>query len=164
MSEIKINFHESAEYYILKLGYMLGFLTYTADYSKKYREKNLGDIALLKKFPQFGSKKDITLAKNIDVTWFNEKKNLTHCFEVEHTKDIVHSLDKLIQLQHLDVEFFIVVPEYIQSEYESLLNRESYTKISDRLCFISYNELTTTYTRELSWAQLRSRVLLNSII
>ena len=138
---------------------MLGYLTYTVDQSKSYREKRLGDVAILQEIPPFASDRDLSSARMIDVIWFNEDENPTHCFEVEHTTDIVHGLDRLIQLQHLYVKFFIVAPEERHSKYESLLYRVQYRRIRDRFSFISYEELAALYESALPFHNLKAKIL-----
>jgi len=91
--------------------------------------------------------------------WFNEDENPTHCFEVEHTTDIIHGLDGLIQLQHLYVKFFIVAPEDKHQKYESLLNRIQYRRIRDRFSFISYEELAALYESALLFYNLKAKLL-----
>jgi len=158
-TKVKIDSHEAAEFYLLEVGKMLGYLTYTVDQSKIYREKRLGDAAILQEIPPFASERDLSSTRMIDVIWFNEDENPTHCFEVEHTTDIVHGLDRLIQLQHLYVKFFIVAPEEKRSKYESLLNRVQYRRIRDRFSFISYKELATLYESALPFHNLKVKIL-----
>lgn len=157
--KVKIDSHEAAEYYLLEIGKMLGYLTYTVDQSKSYLEKPLGDTAILQEIPPFASDRDLEWARRIDVMWFNEDENPTHCFEVEHTTEIVYGLDRLIQLQHLYVSFFIVANEEKRSKYESLLNRIQYRRIRDRFKFISYDELAKFYEYALPFYNMKIMLL-----
>jgi len=157
-TKVKIDSHEAAEFYLLEIGKMLGYLTYTVDQSKSYREKRLGDVAILQEIPPFASERDMSSARMIDVIWFNEDENPTHSFEVEHTTDIIHGLDRLIQLQHLYVKFFIVAPEEKHSKYESLLYRVQYRRIRDRFSFISYEELAALYESALPFHNLKVKI------
>lgn len=158
-SKVNIDSHEAAEFYLLEVGKMLGHLTYTVDQSKSYGKKRLGEVAILQEIPPFASDRDLTWARRIDIMWFNEDENPTHCFEVEHTTDIVHGLDRLIQLQHLYVKFFIVAPEDKRQKYESLLNRIQYRRIRDRFSFISYEELAALYESALPFHNLKAKIL-----
>lgn len=158
-TKVKINSHEAAEYYLLEVGRLLGYLTYTVDRAKSYRGKKLGDTAILHEIPPFASDRDMTSTRMIDVIWFNEDENPTHCFEVEHTTDIVHGLDRLIQLQHLYVKFFIVAREEKRPKYESLLHRIQYRKIRDRFGFISYEELASFYEKALPFHNMKIKIL-----
>jgi len=129
--KIKISDHEGAEYYLLELGRKLGFITYTADQSKIFENRRLGDIAILKEIPPFAGERDIGSAREIDVIWFGEDENPKYCFEVEHTMDIVRSLNRLAQLQHLYVKFFIVAPEERRSKFEVEMEKYPYRRMRD---------------------------------
>jgi len=158
--KIKIDSHEGGEYYLLELGKMLGYLPYTVDQSKTFEGKRLGDAALLSQIPPFASERDMIPAKEIDVIWFNEDENPEYCFEVEHTTDIVHGLDRLIQLQHLYVKKFVIVaPEERRSKFESLLQRVHYRRIRDRLRFISYDELASLHEKAVPFHELKVQLL-----
>ena len=158
-TKVRISSHEAAEYCLLEVGKVLGYLTYTVDRSRSYRGKKLGDTAILQEIPPFASDRDMDSVRMIDVIWLNEDENPTHCFEVEHTTDIVHGLDRLIQLQHLYVKFFIVAPEHKRPKYESLLHRVQYRKIRDRFSFISYEELASFYEKALPFHNMQIKLL-----
>ncbi|MCP8307257.1 MAG: hypothetical protein H3Z54_00970 [archaeon] len=158
-SKIQIDSHEAAEYYLLELGKTLGYLSYTVDQQKTYQGKRLGEVALVQQIPPFAGERDMSSAREIDVIWFNEDENPECCFEVEHTTDIVHGLDRLIQLQHLYVKFIIVAPEDKRSKFEALLQRVQYRRIRDRFRFISYEELATLYEHALPFHDLKVRLL-----
>ncbi|MGQ9513675.1 MAG: hypothetical protein ACUVTL_01255 [Thermoproteota archaeon] len=157
--KILIGSHEEAEYYLLELGRMLDYLPYTVDQSKTFQGKRLGDVALVQQIPPFAGERDMTSAKEIDVIWFNQDENPEYCFEVEHTTDIVHGLDRLIQLQHLYVKFVIVAPEDKRSKYEALLQRVQYRRIRDRFRFISYDELASLFESAAPFHQLKTKLL-----
>jgi hypothetical protein len=158
-SKISIDSHEGAEFYLLELGKVLGYLPYTVDQSKIFQGKRLGDVALLQQIPPFAGERDMSTVREIDVIWFNEEQNPEYCFEVEHTTDIVHGLDRLIQLQHLYVKFVIIAPEEKRSKYEGLLQRVQYRKIHDRFRFISYEELASLYGSAAPFHQLKMKLL-----
>jgi len=154
-----ISTHEGAEYYLLELGKMLGYSPYTVDQGAEFAGKRLGEAALLKQIPSFASERDMKTVKEIDVLWFNEDENPECAFEVEHTTDIVHGLDRLIQLQHQYVKFVIVAPEEKRSRFESLLQRVQYRKVRDRFRFISYDELADFYAIASPFYKLKMKLL-----
>jgi|SRR5438094_2248019 len=98
-------------------------------------------------------------AREIDVIWFNEEENPKYCFEVEHTTDIVHGLDRMIQLQHLYAKIVIVAPEERRTKYESLLDRVQYRRNRDRIRFISYDELANLFESAVPFHQLKTKLL-----
>ncbi len=157
--KIAVDSHEAAEYYLLELGKMLGYSPYTVDQSKMYQSKSLGDVALLKEIPAFAGDREMATVKEIDVIWFNEDENPEYAFEVEHTTDIVHGLDRLIQLQHLYVKFVIVAPDDRRSKFESLLQRVQYRKLKDRFRFISYDDLARLFEAAVPFNELKTKLL-----
>ncbi len=157
--KIKIDSHEGAEYYLLELGKVLGYSPYTVDQSASFVGNKLGEVALLKQIPPFAAERDMKTVKEIDVIWFNEEENPKYCFEVEHTTDIVHGLDRLIQLQHLYVTFVIVASEEKRAKYESLLDRVQYRRIRNRFRFISYEELASLFESAVPFNQLKTKLL-----
>jgi len=154
-----IDTHEAAEYYLLELGRVLGYLSYTVDQNETFQGKRLGDVALLQQIPPFAGDRDMKTVKEIDVLWFNEDQNPEYSFEVEHTTDIVHGLDRQYQLQHLYVKFVVVAPEEKRAKYQSLLDRVPYRRIRDRFRFVSYDELINLYEEAVAFKQLRTKLL-----
>lgn len=156
---ISINSHEGAEYYLLEMGKILGYNPYTVDQSKIFENKTLGDVAILKNIPPFAGERDINTVKEIDVIWFGDDENPKMCFEIEHTTDIVHGLDRLIQLQHIYAKFFIVAPEERRAKFEDLItNRYPYRKFHSRFKFISYDELAQLYEVTLPFHKLKTKL------
>ncbi len=156
---IPIDSHQAAEYYLLELGRILDYLPYTVDQNEEYNGKRLGDVAVLKQIPPFAGERDMKTVREIDVLWFNEDQNPEYCFEVEHTTDIVHGLDRQLQLKHLYVNFVIVAPEERRAKYESLLDRVPYRGIRNRFRFISYEELASLFEKASAYHQLRVKLL-----
>lgn len=140
-----IETHEDAEYFVLKLGEMLGYSTYTCDKKEKYHDIELGDVALLKELPDFAGERDKGFARRIDVIWFDADENPKYCIEVEHTTNVVNSLTKLYQLKQFHVDFFIVASEDKRSKYESEMGKSPYRADKDRFHFISYNDLISLF-------------------
>jgi hypothetical protein len=125
-----------------------------------FENKRLGDIALLQNIPPFTGERDINTVKEIDVIWFDDDENPKFCFEVEHTTDIVHGLDRLVQLQHMYAKFFIVAPEDKRSKFVELTTtRYPYRRFHDRFGFISYEELASFYQTTLPFYELRNKLL-----
>ena len=157
--KIKIKNHEEAEYYLLKLGEALEYLTYTADYSKKFNEIKLGDIAMLKNIPDFTGERDKSSARLIDVTWFDDTENPKFCFEVEHSTSITKGLNRLIQLEQFYVTFIIVAPEDKRSKFMTEMSKYPYRRLKDRFKFISYDELIDLYESALKFINLKDKLL-----
>lgn len=154
-----ISSHEEAEFYLLKLGELLGYLTYTVDSSKTFNGTKLGDCAILKDIPDFAGQRDKNSAREIDVIWFDEGENPKFCLEVEHTTDITKGLNRLLQLEHFHVTFVIVSSEDKRSKFETEMNKFPYRKLKDRYKFISYDELLDLYQAVLTFRKLKDKLL-----
>ena len=159
-SEIKISTHEEAEYYLLKLGKVLDYYTYTADAAKKFNETELGEIAILKNIPDFTGERDKNSARLIDVIWFDDAENPRFCFEVEHSTTITKGLNRLIQLEQFYVTFVIVAPEDKRSKFVTEMAKYPYRRIRDRFKFISYEDLIQLYENALKFIKLRDSLLM----
>jgi hypothetical protein len=157
--KLVIDSHESAEYHILELGKMMGYLTYTVDQSKTFNKKSLGDVALLEQIPAFAGERDLVSARMIDVIWFGDDENPKLCFEVEHSTDIVHGLNRLAQLQHLYVNFFIIASEDRRNKFENEMKKYPFRGMKDRFGFISYDELVQLYSAALPFYALKGKLL-----
>ena len=158
-ARIVIDSHEAAEYYILELGRILHYLTYTVDQTKTFNGKKLGEAALLKEIPAFAGERDLNSAREIDVIWFGDDENPKYCFEVEHTTDIVHGLNRLTQLQHLRVKFIIVASEDRRTKFEIEMKKYPYRRMKDWFGFISYDELVALYETSVPFHELKTKLL-----
>jgi hypothetical protein len=159
-SKITIDTHESAEYYLLELGRMLGYYTYTVDRSKKFNDYVLGEVAVLKEIPSFTGERDLNSARQIDVIWFGDDEDPKMCFEVEHTTDITHGLNRLAQLKHLYLDFFIVSSEDRRNKFEIEMNKFPYRTKSmrERYHFISYDELTKFFEMTIPFYRMKTKL------
>ncbi|MEM2294116.1 MAG: hypothetical protein QXX41_12660 [Nitrososphaerota archaeon] len=160
VTKVVINSHEAAEYYLLELGKMLGYNTYTVDQTKTFENRTLGDVAVLKNIPPFAGERDMNTVREIDVIWFGDDENPKMCFEVEHTTDIVHGLDRLVQLLHIYAKFYTVAPEEKRAKFEQLVtSRYPYRRFRDRFSFISYEDLARFYEVALPFYKTRVKLL-----
>ena len=155
---IKIESHADGEYYLLKLGEMLGYITYTVDKKAKSNNLKLGDVAIATELPPFAGGRDMNSARTIDIIWFGEDENPKYCFEVEHTMDILRSLNRLYQLNHFNVGFFVVSPEDKRKKFESEMNKFPFRNSRDRFHFISYEELVSLYQNGAPFFELKNRL------
>ena len=138
---------------------MLGYIPYTVDQAKTFNRQKLGDVALLKQIPAFAGEQDVNSARDIDVIWFGDDENPKLCFEVEHSTDIVHGLNRLAQLQHLYVKFFIVATEDRRAKFEIEMQKYPFRRMKDRFGFISYDELVALYETAVPFHELKSKLL-----
>lgn len=153
-----INSHEDAQYYLLKLGELFGYVTYTCDKKSKSNNVELGDVAIVKELPSFAGERDLNSARTIDVIWFDEDENPRYCFEVEHTMDISRSLQRLYQLRQFYVSFFVVSPEDKRSKFDIEMRKAPFRNEKDRYKFISYDELAELYKNAESLFKLKNKL------
>ena len=66
-------------------------------------------------------------------------------FEVEHSTDIQNSLCKFSDLQSFNARMFIVADARRQDEFIARLSHDYFKPISDRVKFVSYDELDRYY-------------------
>lgn len=160
ITRISIDSHQGAEYYLLELGQIMGFNTYTVDKNESFQNKKLGDISILQEVPQFAAVHIMNTVKEIDVIWFDESENPEYCFEVEHTTDIVHGLEREVQLKNQYAKFFIVASEDRRARFQDLVsNRFPYRSMRDRFRFISYDELARLYEAALPFSEMKKKLL-----
>jgi len=155
---LDIQNHEDAEYYLLKLGEILGYATYTCDKKVKSHDTLLGDLAIAKELPPFAGERDMNSARTIDIIWFDDDENPKYGFEVEHTMDILRSLNRLYQLRHFHISFFIVSPKDRRSKFNTEMNKSPFRNVKDRFRFISYDDLVQLYKNAQSFFNLKSNL------
>jgi len=132
--------HEKIEGILLELGNLLGFDTYTANKSKEYEGKKLGDISTLKDIPSFTYPRILDIVREVDVIWFKDDFP-RYCFEVEHTTGITKGLLRLFQIRELLSKFFIIAPSSRISKFETEMRKDPFYRIRNRYSFKSYKEL-----------------------
>lgn len=156
---INIKSHEAAEYYLLKLGEILNYSTYTADRSKKYNEILLGEIAHLQNIPDFAGERDKTSARLVDVIWFNESENPEFCFEIEHTTDITKGLTRLMNLSQFRTALIVVSSDDMRKKFHTEITKNIFRKHKDRFRFVSYKEMVELYEAATKYYNLKNKLL-----
>jgi len=156
---IKIESHEAAQFHLLELGNMLGYLTYTTDPSKTYNGRKLGEVAALKQLPGFAGERDLVSARKIDVIWFGLDENPQVCFEVEHTTGITSGLSRLLQIKQIRTKFIIVSSEDQRSKFEREMEKYPFRTLQDSYRFISYDELSRLSESAVPFFQLKAKLM-----
>jgi len=144
---------------LAQLGSLLGFETYVADPSRKYKDKTLGEIATLKEIPGFTYQDTLDVVKNIDVIWFKGEYP-EHCFEIEHTTNIRDGLLRLYQISPLKgIKFFVVAPSENIRKFQKEVARMPFREIKDRYNFRSYKELVRWFREAKTYHKLEKDFL-----
>ena len=147
---------------ILEIGNLKHFRTAvpSQDKNKMCLNRRLGDIASVKEFYKFSYDYLVKRARTIDVLWFNERKMPTSCFEVEHSTDISNSLLKFVELQDFHARFFIIADIRRQAEFAAKTKYAAFSTVSDRIKFISYDDLSDWHAKTSELILLESKLTL----
>lgn len=159
-----ITSHEEAQYYLLKLGQLLGYVTHVAkqDQGKIVNNERLGEVADVSELPQwliyYAS---IRNPEDVDVVWLDSAgERLVYAFEVSHTTDITKDATALRDFASIAEGVFIVAPDNRRSEFERLKKSAQFKPLlkQGKLRFISYNELLSLYDKARSLRELLDKV------
>jgi len=141
---------------LIKLGNRLGYKTYVANPSKKYKGQKLGEIAKLPHIPE--KFRGIRRIEKVDVIWFADKPPY-HLFEVEDKGTMREALHRLYQALGLDAKFFIVSPVQNRPKFEKWINTEPYVNIKEKYHFRSYEDLVKFFEEAETYHKLREGFL-----
>lgn len=132
---------------LVDIGNAEHYMTYVppADRNRQYSQSKLGDKTTLRQIYEFTGKKILRKAKTVDTIWFNCREMPDSFFEVEHTTDIQHSLDKFYELQDFNAKFFIVSDVANKAHFDDLLSYSHYREICKRVVFRDYAWLYKYY-------------------
>lgn len=132
--------HKIAELGLNKYGYRVH--VGISDKSKMTTSGLLGEI------PQFHSEDVVSIAKWIDVVFFDKERDLMRrAFEIEHSTSIFSGLLRLNDmasslLKSDETKFFIVAPKNRIWKFEQELVRPSFKRLADFGCtFVSYEDV-----------------------
>src|SRR5712691_1670573 len=171
---VTIRTHEMAQAALLELGNRFGYDTYTSDPSKDPGEqfydfaedegrkfvipRTLGQIATVEEVPDFGPKRILESARDIDVIWFEDEIPVI-CFEVEHTTNVKQGLLRQFQIsKHVpNARFYIIAPEEQRAKFEKEIDTYPFKQIRDRYAFRSYEEFVEYYDGALRFHELKSK-------
>jgi len=128
------------------------------DKNKKYLGNKLSDAATVKDFYPFSYEGLVKRAKTVDVVWFNKRKMPESFFEVEHSTNIQNSLLKFVELQDFHAKFYIAANKARGRAFESKMEHEAFAVLSDRIRFISYNDISDWHTKTYEIVSLENNL------
>lgn len=133
---------------ITEIGNMKHFQTFTPlqDKNKMFLDKKLGDISTMKEMPEFTYEKIVKRARTVDTVWFNERDLPNAFYEVEHSTNIINSLNKFFELQDFRANFFIVANIKRKKEFDDKISQSIYNPIKALVKFVDYEALSNQYT------------------
>lgn len=139
---------QSPHYYyqglLLEIGNLKKFETFSPnqDKNKKFLNTTLEKVRTLSHIHEFGYEHFVRKAKNIDVSWFNERKMPECFFEVEHSTTMDSSLRKFHELLDFNSKFFIVADKSRKKEFEAKMKSSIYNRLKKRVSFYDYDRLS----------------------
>ena len=85
---------------IVDIGNMRKLKTYVPaqDKNKMFLDRKLGEVSTMTDIPEFTYPKITNRARTIDTIWFNEREMPSAFYEVEHSTNIINSLNKFFEL------------------------------------------------------------------
>lgn len=134
---------------IVDIGNMKNLKTYVPaqDKNKLFLDKKLGEISTMTDIPKFTYQKITNRAKTIDTIWFNDREMPSAFYEVEHSTNIINSLNKFFELQDFRAKFFIVADKKRKDEFYDKINQSIYLPIKSFINFVDYETLSNQHTK-----------------
>lgn len=134
---------------IVDIGNMKNLKTYVPaqDKNKLFLDKKLGEISTMTDIPEFTYQKITNRARTIDTIWFNEREMPSAFYEVEHSTNIINSLNKFFELQDFRAKFFIVADKKRKNEFSDKINQSIYLPIKSLVDFVDYETLSNQHTK-----------------
>ena len=134
---------------IVDIGNMKKLKTFVPaqDKNKLFLDKKLGDISTMTDIPEFTYQKITNRARTIDTIWFNEREMPTAFYEVEHSTNIINSLNKFFELQDFRANFYIVADKKRKNEFDDKINQSIYNPIKPFIDFIDYDTLANQHSK-----------------
>ena len=134
---------------IVDIGNMKNLKTYVPaqDKNKFFLNKKLGEISTMTDIPKFTYSKITNRARTIDTIWFNERELPSAFYEVEHSTNIINSLNKYFELQDFRARFFIVADKKRKNEFIDKISQSIYNPIKQLVSFIDYETLANQHSK-----------------
>jgi len=119
------------------------------DKNRLYLEKKLSQVTSLSKIPDFTFQEIMRYARTVDVVWLNERKLPLRFYEVEITTDMIKSLNKFVELQDFNSEFFVIADRTRLREFEQKISMRSYKDVNKRVIFRDTDWVVKSYENVL---------------
>lgn len=145
---------------IVNMGNMRNYQTYVPpqDKNRKFLEQSLSEIVSLPQIYGFTYPEIVRSAKTIDVIWFNQRNLPNSFFEVEHTTNIEHSLNKFHELQDFNANFYIIASKDRNRQFTDVISSSIYKEIKDKVIFKNYEALVNQHNNEFELNCIRDRI------
>ena len=144
--------HALMQGYLIEIGNMKGYSTFTPDKNGLFLNKRLTDIISVQNCPTFTYDRVLQRVKYIDVIWFNEREYPANVIEVEHSTDFRNSLLKFLELQDFTTKMTIVASQERREQFEREIRRATFRIISRRIHFVGYDDVEKNYAASTTLA------------
>jgi hypothetical protein len=153
--EVQKSDHSYYQGLLLILGKMRGFGCWSPNQDRKklFIDQPLENLRTFQAMPGFSYPQFVKRSQTIDVIWFNQRQMPNSLFEVEHSTDIQNSLLKYNDFQDFSAKMFIVSSHRRKKEFESKIRYASFTGISKRVGFLSFDWLVKEYEYAIAASQ-----------
>ncbi|MCS7309063.1 MAG: hypothetical protein NZ741_02465 [Armatimonadetes bacterium] len=153
--------HSAIQGMLVEIGNFLEYHTYTADPSRTFDGKRLGDLCTLRQVPEFTYPDMKKRVARCDVIWFSRSSHPfpKYVFEVESTTDFLSSMLKMYELRDFEARLVLVAPEERYPLYDQRLSQEPFASIRNKFRFRSFDMVTRFYFHCVEHYELRSSFL-----
>lgn len=117
------------------------------DRSRIFLGKKLGDMVTVDDIYPFTYEHVVRRAAAVDAIWFNDRKMPSEFIEVENTTDMHSAFLKFVLFDAFHAVFRIVSPGPRKQEFISKIAHPSFSSISDRTRFTSYDLVSDMHTK-----------------
>ena len=139
---------------LIEIGNIRGFDTYCPDKSKKFNERELGELTSLDSCPELQFS-DYSLLRQIDVIWFKPKGSHfvpEHAFEIELSTGVWSGVGRMATLiDYSNVGLYVIAND--SRKFNQVIS--SFRDMADRYKFIANESLGQLYSAELNLRELR---------
>ena len=157
-SIVKETTHSHYQWILAEIWNLKRYLTYIPhqDQNKPYTSNKWLQLKNVVSYPTLTwALASIQRVNTIDVMWINDDKNKlpTYVFEVEHSTDIINSLNKFVELKDLKTQCYIVADRSRFSEFNKRIEETAYIEINPK--FLSYQNLDNYYDKITEYYSLK---------
>ena len=142
--------HALIQGYLIEIGNMKGYSTFTPDKNGLFLDKRLADIISIQSCPEFTYDRIIQHVEYIDVIWFNQREYPSNVIEVEHSTNFRNSFLKFLELQDFATKMTIVAPTERREQFGREIIRTTFETINRRVNFISYDDVEKMYSTSVA--------------
>ena len=142
--------HALMEGYLIEIGNMKGYSTFSPDKSGLFLDKKIADIISVQHCPEFTYERVLQHVKYIDVIWFNVRGFPSNVIEVEHSTNFRNSFLKFLELQDFTTKMTIVAPTERREQFGREITRPTFETINKRVNFISYDDVEKMYSTSVA--------------